>query len=301
METQTGYQVNKKENFYFVIKLVVSVIFYGILLKYIISGFFDFNPANIVLYGIMGYVALILLLLFFRLGVILGYIRGNAVKVSSKQFPDIYQTVEKQSAMLELKNIPTVYILQSGGLLNAYAMRFAGNNYIVLYSEIVESAYEQDKSILDFIIGHELGHIKRKHMLKNLLLFPGNIIPFLGLAYSRACEYTCDAIGHCVAPSGLQGGLLILASGRSIYKRVNVSEYLLQAQSGGGFWKWFAEKASTHPNLSKRLAVYESELILNQTVRKPIVNQHETMQPTSVADDLKAEEKVDDHLKYMPK
>jgi Zn-dependent protease with chaperone function len=303
METQAGFTVNAKENFYFTMKVIVSVIIYGILLYVLFNAFSFENPIIMKIVPIFVlYVIFFIVLLVFQFGILIGYLKGNAIKVGKNQFPDIYQIVEKQATILELKNIPTVYILQSGGILNAFATRFLGRNYIVLYSEIVESAYEQDKAILEFIIGHEMGHIKRNHMLKRLLLFPSLLIPFLGSAYSRACEYTCDSIGYCVAPNGLQGGLLLLASGRSIYKKVTVSEYLLQAKEGG-FWKWFAEKVSSHPHLSKRLVVFESKLILTPPIPKPIVTHvdpHIETQPIH-SENISSEEKSDDHTKYMPR
>jgi len=303
METQAGFTINAKENFYFTIKVIVSIIIYGLLLSLIFNAFSIENPFIFKMISmIVIYISTLIFFVLFQLGLLIGYLEGNAIKVSKNQFSDIFQIVEKQSTILELKKVPTVYIVQSGGLLNAFATRFLGRNYIVLYSEIVEAAYEQDKAIIEFVIGHELGHIKRNHMVKHLLLLPSIVIPFLGSAYSRACEYTCDAIGYCVAPKGLQGGLLLLASGRSIYKKVTVSEFLLQAQAGG-FWKWFAEKVASHPNLSKRLVVFESKLILTQLVRKPIVTHVDSSIETQPmhSEDVPSEEKSDDHTKYMPR
>jgi len=154
---------------------------------------------------------------------------------------------------LGLEKIPTVYLVQAGGLLNAYATRFFGRNYVVLYSDILETAFEEGNKAIEFIIAHELGHIKRKHMTKNLLLFPSAFIPFLAKAYSRACEYTCDQIGLAFSPAGAISGLLVLAAGKQLYKKVNTPEYLLSANEERGFWKWFAEIVSTHPNLPKRI------------------------------------------------
>lgn len=261
-----NYSVHKKETIYFTISIIVSILLY----YFIVSSIYDlfnssFHQGKSFIFMLLFYAVTFGIYFFFRFGVLIGHLRGNAIKVNKNQFPDIYSIVYNQAYNLELKSIPDVYILQSGGALNAFAARFMGSNYIVLYSEIVESAYEQDKNILEFIIAHELGHIKRNHMVKRLLLLPSYLIPFLGAAYSRACEYTCDRIGFALAPNGVKAGLLILGSGRSIYKKVNIDEYLYQGKTEDGFWVWFAEKVSSHPKLTKRLAVFEKESIIKQT------------------------------------
>ena len=46
--------------------------------------------------------------------------------------------------------------MQSGGVLNAFATKFLGRNYIVLFSEIVETSIKHDINILEFIIAQEL-------------------------------------------------------------------------------------------------------------------------------------------------
>jgi len=279
------YKVNKRESVYFYLRLVISLGLYFLFIKLILNSLELSGPNMITVYMLYFYVILIILYMFFRFGFLIGHLKGNAVKLNKNQFPDIYQTVVQQSELLGLRSVPAVYIMQSGGVLNAFATRFFGRNYIVLYSEIVEAALEQDKNILEFIIGHELGHIKRNHMLKNLLLIPSYLIPFLGSAYSRACEYTCDNIGYSLCPSGVRSGLLLLASGRTIYKKVNIKEYLSQDYSEDGFWKWFAEKASSHPNLTKRLALYAD---LNETI-------------ATIETLPKVEKKEEDHERFMPK
>jgi Zn-dependent protease with chaperone function len=196
--------------------------------------------------------------------------------------------VSRHSRMLGLTSVPDVYVLQSGGILNAFASRFMGSNYIIINSDIVEAA-EQDKHILSFIIGHELGHIKRNHMLKNLLLLPSWIIPFLGAAYSRACEYNCDSIGHALSPIGADNGLLLLAAGKTVYKKVNAREYISQQYNDTGFWIWFAEKVSSHPNLTKRLACFAGVVTTAPTaevIEEPVVVE---------------EKKETDYTRYMPK
>jgi len=284
MSARIDYPVNEKENFYFFVKILTSIVLYAGITSFLVIELSHPDQSKVSLYVLMFYAALMIVFLFFRLGLLIGYIKGNAIKVSKDQFPDLYEIVVNQSTQLGLKKVPGMFILQSGGAINAFVARFMGSNYVVVYSEIVEAAYEQDKSLLEFIIGHELGHIKRNHLIKNLLLFPSWLVPFLGAAYSRACEYTCDAIGFALAPNGIRPGLLILASGRNIYKKVNVEAYLHQGKSEGGFWKWFAEKVSTHPHLTKRIAVFEKEPIIREVKpNEPKIKQAET-----------------DHSKFMP-
>jgi Zn-dependent protease with chaperone function len=284
MNSKVDFNVTGKEIVYFYIRMFISVVLYYFMVTAIISSIQSFDVKMMSVYVLFFYVILIVVYLFFRFGVLIGYLKGNAIKLNKNQFPDIYEIVVNQSENLGLTSIPSVYIMQSGGVLNAFAARFLGRNYIVLYSEIVEVSYEKDKNIIGFIIGHELGHIKRKHMMKNMLLWPSYLIPFLGAAYSRACEYTCDNIGHALCPSGMKNGLLVLASGKGIFKKVNMKEYLYQDMSEDGFWKWFAEKVSTHPNLTKRLASFKDVIessIISENV--PVI-----------------EKKTDDYSRYMP-
>lgn len=227
-----------RENTYFIILLVFSVIIY---LALIVS-----------IAGII-YVLLFALVYLFMQGFFVAQIRANAVKLSSQQFSDVYQIVQDMAREMGFKSIPDVYLLQSGGLLNAFATRFLSRNFVVIYSEIFELAYSKGKDALRFVIAHELGHIQRKHLQNRWLIIPGFIIPFLGTAYLRACEYTCDRFGKYYSKSNSTDGLIILAAGKVLYEKVNVEEYMKQIETERGFFVWFAEKCATHPNLTKRV------------------------------------------------
>jgi len=48
--------------------------------------------------------------------------------------------------------LPDIYIVQSGGLLNAFATRFFGRHFVVLYSDIVEMIEDNQEKDLSFII-----------------------------------------------------------------------------------------------------------------------------------------------------
>jgi len=250
-----NYQVYSKENFYFTFKLIVTVIFYLAIVTLVASveskTFAAFIPI-VIYFGVFA------LYFFFRHGILIGYLKGNAIRVSENQFPEVYTLAKNQSEKLGLDKIPAIYILQAGGLLNAFATRFLGSDFVVIYSDILETAYEQGNKALEFIVAHELGHIKRKHCTKRLLLFPSLIVPFLNSAYSRACEYTCDRIGYSLCPEGSISGILTLAAGKHLHSKINVEDFLLKSQMEYGFWKWFAEIISSHPNLPKRISEFKS-------------------------------------------
>jgi hypothetical protein len=59
--------------------------------------------------------------------------------------------------------VPEAYLLQMGGMLNAFATRFLGRDFLVLYSDVVDGLADNPDA-LNFYIGHEIGHIKRKHL-----------------------------------------------------------------------------------------------------------------------------------------
>lgn len=244
------YKVHPKETIYFVISAIMSVLLVTWMVYYFATT--DIKE-SVFLMVILFYAGFFAFYFFIVQGLFIGYLAGNAVKITKNQLPDIYNILEEQSRKLGLKEVPTMYILQSGGILNAFATHFFDRKYIVLYSDILEAAYEEGKDAVEFIIGHELGHIKRNHMLKMLLVLPAIFVPFLFPAYSRACEYTCDNIGKFLAPTGAQKGMLILASGKKLYKMINIDEYFRTFEEELGFWKWFAEKVSSHPHLPKRM------------------------------------------------
>ncbi len=243
------YTVHAKEKLYFMLLATISLAIY---VGWVAAAYFI--PQNI----LGGTIFSVIFLLFnlFAHTYLIGYLKGNAIKINHQQFPEIYEILTQQSHKLGLKTVPSAYLLQGHGMMNAFATRFAKKNYVVLYSDVLAHAYQEGKSAVEFIIGHELGHITRNHLgaLKSLFLAPARMIPLLGAAYSRGCEYTCDNIGYHLAPEGAEKGILILAAGKYLYKKVNVPEMLATAKQEQGFATWLAEIFATHPHLVKRIA-----------------------------------------------
>jgi hypothetical protein len=184
------------------------------------------------------------------------------VRLGPDQFPELYYRVQDLATRAGIKELPEVYIMQAGGTLNALATKFLRSRMIVLFSDLLDACGENE-SARDMIIGHELGHIKAGHLRWLWLIFPGMLVPFLGSAYSRAREYTCDRYGAllCGDRHGALIGLTILAAGGVKGPRVNLTAFVNQRRDlNTGLMtlgKWFG----THPPLCDRIAALEPALV----------------------------------------
>jgi Zn-dependent protease with chaperone function len=248
--------IHPKEKQYFMLSLVISIIIYLVF----IVGTLGIGLIYIVFFAVF---------YIMGQGLFLGSIRGNAIRVSEKQFPEVDRMAKELSEKMGLFPVPSVYILQSGGVLNAFATKFLGRNFVVIFSDVLELAYTKGEAAVAFVVAHELAHIKRDHLTYNWLLIPSKLIPLLGSAYSRACEYTCDRFGSYYRPDGALDGLLVLAAGKKLYQNVNKEEFMKQAGYEGGFFLWLAEHTSSHPNLPKRLAAaFYTEEVKNYLANK---------------------------------
>jgi Zn-dependent protease with chaperone function len=195
------------------------------------------------------------LFFLFTHSALISYLKGSAVKISPSQFPDLYKQLEFCCRKLNITEIPETFILHADGAFNAFATRFLGRNFVVLFSDVVD-ALNDNKNALNFYIGHELGHIHRSHLLWAPVLFPAMLFPLLGAAYSRAREYTCDNYGYvcCPSPQDAIHGLAALSAGAKRWKDLNIQSYVSQSEVTGGFWMSFNELIADYPWLVKRMA-----------------------------------------------
>jgi hypothetical protein len=90
-------------------------------------------------------------------------IRGSAVRLSRRQFPDIYAVKEDFARKLGLQREPEIYLMSGNGTLNAFAASTFGYDFVVIHSELFSNTYEKNRDALAFILGHELGHLRLGH------------------------------------------------------------------------------------------------------------------------------------------
>jgi Zn-dependent protease with chaperone function/type II secretory pathway pseudopilin PulG len=195
------------------------------------------------------------LLYLFAQSALIAHIKGNGVELSEAQFPDLFAQFTACCDRLQIKRRPQAYILNGDGGFNAFATKFLGTQYVVLLSDVVD-AMDKHADGVRFYIGHELGHLRMKHLNGHLLRWPVLWLPLLGAAYSRARESTCDRHGLACSgtPEGAAQALAALSAGAERWKQLDVTAYVNQATCSSGFWMSFHELIAGYPWLTKRAA-----------------------------------------------
>ncbi|WP_343338828.1 Protease HtpX [Terrisporobacter petrolearius] len=96
---------------------------------------------------------------------------GSYIRVNKDNIPYLYNALIKACKILNVKNIPDIYI--QPGFINGCTIG-VDNTAIVITSGCLSLLCFNE---LMFLLGHELGHIKSKHMLYHQM---GSMIPYLG-------------------------------------------------------------------------------------------------------------------------
>ncbi len=240
--------ITTKEKVYFSLLVISSVVLYIFFISVILL---TLKTGPTLLFYLIGY----FLFFWFAHGLYVAYVRCNGIRVSANQLPGLNKLCDDIALHMKMPECPDVFIIQGGGFLNAFATRFLGRSFIVLYDEVLELGGKEGEESLAFIIAHEMAHHKRGHVSawKKLATLPGHMVPFLGLAYSRACEYTCDAMAHRLFTTGAFEGVAALSIGKLLFKKVDIKQALVQLENERGFFSWLSEIFSTHPHSLSRL------------------------------------------------
>jgi Zn-dependent protease with chaperone function/competence protein ComGC len=228
-----------KERTYFVFVVVVSILLWGLL--------------AVTIFGLI-YAAIFAVFLWLGNGLMTARLRSEAIKVTEHQIPELDASFREVCARLGMTQIPSLYVVQAGGALNAFAARHAGRDFVVVFSDFLE-ALGPDSPEMKFILGHELGHLKSRHILKQILLAPGLFFPLLGPAYRRSWESSCDRHGAFAAADvgSAVRAMLTLSGGRERGRSLNAEAFASQHREERGFFVSLHELISTYPTLSRRV------------------------------------------------
>ena len=232
--------VLKKEKSLFIVLAIFSVLIWMAL------------AVSVVGFIVLGLVAFFV---WFGAGLMAAHLKSEAVQLTPHQMPELYQTFLQACVKLEIHPVPSLYVLQAGGALNAFAMRHARRDFVVVYADFIEAFSPYSKEI-DFILGHELGHIRQNHLVKNLFLAPAWILPLLWPAYSRACESTCDVYGAYVSQDmdASIKAMLALSGGKQLCHRLDAERFANQRERNRGFFVSLHELTSGYPTFARRVA-----------------------------------------------
>ena len=184
-------------------------------------------------------------------------VMAYSVKVTPKNFPEIYAKAAEYTEALGLRKQPDVYIEAENGVLNAFASYVLGRRYVKINAELVDIAYMENRDFdtLYFVMAHEFGHIYLHHvtLFYNLFTFVAKLIPLYGPLFSRAQEYSADRVAQALTDNKNAAECMALLSvGRHLYKHMDVYDYL--------------ESAGERHNLLERLGRF----IVNLNASHPI-------------------------------
>ncbi|WP_284946124.1 M48 family metallopeptidase [Acidisoma cladoniae] len=241
-----------RENFYGTLLSIFGVILWVALVAVMVNVFYS-NPRIFFLYCL--YVVAFALFAFLSALFFRAYIYGHYVLIGPTQFPHLHEAVVDGAARLGLTPVPVTFVYNSNGLLNAFARRLFGKRFVFLTSALIE--VETDAQIR-FVIGHELGHHAAGHLnpYKNLMRLPGHFVPFLGRAYSRRRELTCDRVGAYLSEDlqACRSALNMLACGcQRLNASLNCDAFEAQERLVPGFTGWLTLIFSRYPRTTRRV------------------------------------------------
>jgi len=168
---------------------------------------------------------------------------ASSVRASQEQFPGLYQLLLDGAAVLDLPEVPELFISQDP-IPNAMALG-SDKPFIVVTTGLVDLL---DTEEMRFVIGHELGHVLSGHavyrtMLLTITEFATRLawfaIAYIGLRafalaleeWFRKSELSCDRAGVLAGqdPTAARRALMKIAGG-SRMSELSHDEFLRQAQ-----------------------------------------------------------------------
>lgn len=243
-----------KEKFYGALTLLIGVL---VWLPIILSIFYVImTDKATILFSILIYIIIFKLMSFVARAFTRAYMFGHFVMIGPQQFPELYQMVVDGAKAVGLKETPRVFVYNSHGVMNAMALRLVGRHrYVWLTSALIDA---NDPEQVRFVIGHELGHHVAGHLSEfwHVLRLPGLFVPFLGAAYYRSRELTCDRVGLWLSNNlkASRSALQMLACGSAkLNAQLNPDAFEAQEAMLPPISGFLLHIVSTYPRLTRRV------------------------------------------------
>lgn len=170
--------------------------------------------------------------------------KASNYHVTHETCPELAKLIDDAISILNVDDVPRVY-LEWGYNINGYTRGYKDTTMIVLNSGVIDLMSDMEQT---FVIGHELGHIKSKHVIYHTLaaLLTSTIgcIPILGSVpevfvlaltrWSRMSEFTADRAG-LLACQDVDAALkaIVKMSGvpQKYFDKINIDSFLKEAES----------------------------------------------------------------------
>jgi Zn-dependent protease with chaperone function len=198
---------------------------------------------------------------------------ATSIRVGPKQFPDLHRRFSRICERMGLEPVPPFFLAR--GDINAFTGGVE-EPFVVLHQGVLSKLGPAEQ---DFIIGHEIGHIKFDHvlyqMIARLLMMQGMLLtPNLVLSrilaqgmqlrildWSRKAELSCDRAGllACQDPNAALRVMLRFAGvPASRLDELNIAAYLeqyevLEDASSSRIGKLFSGLYESHPWIIERV------------------------------------------------
>lgn len=178
-------------------------------------------------------------------------IRGNHLKVTEYQLPELYQCARVYAQRLGMAEVPEIFV-GDANTVNGVAFRIFGRRMIVLTDDLLWGAQRENRPhVAAFTLAHELAHHALGHT-KGLRSYLSRMLPVL----SRHDELSADAVALQLLGDrqGAYESIAMLTVGPQLMAHLNFPELMKQAESVAQdrLWKK-AEGGHTHPLLLRRL------------------------------------------------
>jgi hypothetical protein len=164
-------------------------------------------------------------------------IRGNSVRLSNEQFPEVYAILQSHCQKLGMTELPELFL--TGASIQPFSQTFSSwrERYIVIHQIIFDIDDRKSMDVTSFLLGHELGAIRLNHtaVWNEMLLTYISALKLFRNPLERVRTYSRDRYGAALTPTGFRG-VLISATGRRLMDHVNFEEYFRQARTYGGLW-----------------------------------------------------------------
>jgi Zn-dependent protease with chaperone function len=245
----------KTENMFLGIIVAFNIaVFVGVLAVIAMSE----QPAVMTVY-LAGTVLTLYLLDKLSLVLFYWYLHGNSIRVSATQYPEVFQAVKGACDYINLRRVPTIYIMHGHGMLELFLIkRYSRKGVFVFTSELIDNLLDSnDSRELMMIIGRQLGHLKLGHFrfwfFKD---FIGRFAILIHPAWWRRCHYSADRVGFLVAGSleASRRALYVLTVGKKLAAATRLAAIEEQeSELDDSFFAWLSQIIRRYPFMIRRV------------------------------------------------